>query len=847
MPAERLHTARFLEGGIMGTAIRAHDWEGTSLGAPDGWSTVLQLTTSLLLNSGQPMFVAYGPGHILVYNDAYIPLLGPKHPRALGRPFFDVWPEVQSEIEPLFRRVLAGERIDMDDIALVLDRGGLLKAHFAFSYTPLRDDHWNIAGVFCVCRETTDTVRARELSERHTARLARMFERAPSFIALLEGPEHRIVLANPAYQKLVGKRPLLGLTIAQALPDAVEQGYLQILDTVYRTNEPYFSTGAKYAVRPSLGGETSERYVDFVYQPLSDSTGGVTGIFVEGTDVTERVRADEALRMSELHLREANTALESRIHERTSQLLAREALIHTFYEHSSECHAVLGTDGSGTFIYREINPATLKLYGKTREQVIDHTLDEVLVPKAAEELRLNLQACLNSNAPYRYERVQGEGIVEAVATLVPYEFGTERRIIVSAREVTERRRLEQQLLQSQKMEAVGQLTGGLAHDFNNLLTGIIGSLELVQNRVAQGRIQDLDSYLAAGQGAARRAAALTHRLLAFSRRQTLDPRPVDANRLITDLVDLIRRTVGPQIMVEVVGAVGLWTTRVDPNQLENALLNLCINARDAMPNGGKITMETANRWIDARTSIVRELPEGQYISVCVSDTGSGMSPDVLARAFDPFFTTKPLGEGTGLGLSMIYGFARQSGGQVRLYSEPSRGTNACIFLPRWLGGEAQTEDSSPVKAGLPEGQGETVLVVDDEPTIRLLVGEVLQDLGLQGIECSDGISALKILESDRRIDLLVTDVGLPNGINGRQLADAARVLRPELKVLFITGYAENAVFGHGVLPTGFAVLTKPFEMDMLAKRMLSVMKKTGDGKTASMPTLDDSGRPIPNS
>lgn len=823
MPLEQLPSASFLQGGVMGEAIQAHDWQA-SLGAPDRWPTVLQLTTSLLLNSGQPMFIAYGVDRTLIYNDAYIPLLGTKHPHALGQPFFDVWPEARGQIEPLFEQVLAGGRIDMDDIALDLDRGGPVQAHFAFSYTPLRDDRWEIAGVFCVCRETTEIVNAKERAERHLDRLARMFESAPSFIAMLEGPEHRIVLANAAYQRLVGDRPLLGLTVAQALPDAVEQGYLQILDAVYQTNEPYFSTGAKYAARPNPGGESSERYVDFVYQPLSDSAGGVTGIFVEGTDVTERFRADEALRASEMNLKEVNTALESRIQERTAELLAREALIRTFYEHSSECHAVLGSDGSGTFIYREINPATLKLYGKTREEVIDHTLEEVLGPKAAEELRLNLQACLKAKGPYRYERVQGEGIVEAVATVVPFEFGTEQRIIVSAREVTERRRLEQQLLQSQKMEAVGQLTGGLAHDFNNLLTGIIGSLELVQNRVAQGRIQELDSYLAAGQGAARRAAALTHRLLAFSRRQTLDPKPVDANRLISDLVELIRRTVGPQITVEVVGAVGLWTTRVDPNQLENALLNLCINARDAMHDGGKITIETANRWIDGRTSLVRELSEGQYISVCVSDTGSGMSPEVLARAFDPFFTTKPLGEGTGLGLSMIYGFARQSGGQVRLYSEPSKGTMACIYLPRWLGGEAQAEDISSATTSLSRGRGEIVLVVDDEPTIRLLVGEVLEDLGLQGIESCDGVSALKIIESDQHIDLLVTDVGLPNGLNGRQLADAARVLRPGLKVLFITGYAENAVFGHGVLPTGFAVLTKPFEMNMLANRILNILR-----------------------
>jgi nitrogen-specific signal transduction histidine kinase/CheY-like chemotaxis protein len=396
----------------------------------------------------------------------------------------------------------------------------------------------------------------------------------------------------------------------------------------------------------------------------------------------------------------------------------------------------------------------------------------------------------------------------------------EQRIAVA---LAERGAVEEALRQSQKMEAVGQLTGGLAHDFNNLLTGITGSLELLGTRIAQGRIGDLDRYVNAAQGAAKRAASLTHRLLAFSRRQTLEPRPTVVNRLVAGMEELISRTVGPQVAIEVIGADGLWNALVDPNQLENALLNLCINARDAMPDGGRLTIETANAWLDEREARERDLPAGPYMSLCVSDTGTGMTRDVIARAFDPFFTTKPIGLGTGLGLSMIYGFARQSGGHVRIDSEPGRGTTICLHLPRYVGAE-ETEEATSGQAKTPRAeQGETVLVVDDEATIRMLVAEILEDLGYTAIEAMDGAAGLRVLQSDARIDLLVTDVGLPGGMNGRQVADAGRALRPDLKVLFITGYAETAVLSHGHLDPGMQVLTKPFSMDALAGRIKAMI------------------------
>jgi PAS domain S-box-containing protein len=381
----------------------------------------------------------------------------------------------------------------------------------------------------------------------------------------------------------------------------------------------------------------------------------------------------------------------------------------------------------------------------------------------------------------------------------------------------------EQLFQAQKMEAVGQLTGGLAHDFNNLLTGISGSLELLKARLAQGRLNELDRYLTAAQGAASRAAALTHRLLAFARRQTLDPKRISPNKLVADMEDLVQRTVGPAIKVETALAIGLWSTLCDPNQLENAILNLCINGRDAMPDGGRLTIETANAWLDESGARERDMEPGQYVAVCVTDTGAGMPPDIVARAFDPFFTTKPIGKGTGLGLSMIYGFARQSGGQVRIYSELGVGTTVRIYLPRHRG-EAETEVPRAMPAQTPRAcAGETVLIIDDEPTIRMLVTELLEELGYAAIEAADSVSGLRVLQSDVRIDLLVTDVGLPGGMNGRQMADAARVTRPKLKVLFITGYAENAVIGDGHLDAGMHVLTKPFALEALTRRIKSII------------------------
>ena len=543
-------------------------------------------------------------------------------------------------------------------------------------------------------------------------------------------------------------------------------------------------------------------------EPVGDAGGAVAGWVGTNTDIDERKR--QAVDLGQ--------QVEDRTRERDQIWQASSDLL---------CIATMG----GYFV--SLNPAWERILGWSEREMRAVPFLDFVHPDDRDET-LEAAAALTRGEPQisfenRYRHRDGshrwlswnavprDGLIYATV-----------RDVTPAREQAETQlRLEEQLRQSQKMEAVGQLTGGLAHDFNNMLAGIVGSLELMQTRMLQGRMGDIERYIGAAQSAAKRAAALTHRLLAFSRRQTLDPKPTDVNRLVEGMMDLVRRTVGPSVSVETVGAVGLWPTLVDPSQLENALLNLCINARDAMPEGGRIVVETGNRWLDDRASRERGLAAGQYVSLCVSDNGTGMSAEVVAKAFDPFFTTKPLGEGTGLGLSMIYGFAQQSGGQVRIYSEVGQGTMVCIYLPRHLGGTEEGEAPADLSQAGRARDGETVLVVDDEPTVRMLVTEVLEDLGYAAIEAADGASGLKVLQSDVRIDLLVTDVGLPGGMNGRQMAEAARRHRPDLKVLFITGYAENAALNHGHLAPGTQVMTKPFSLEALAARIRGLIEGEG--------------------
>jgi PAS domain S-box-containing protein len=516
---------------------------------------------------------------------------------------------------------------------------------------------------------------------------------------------------------------------------------------------------------------------------------------------------------------------------------------------NSAPNAILTLDAQG--VIQLANPAAARELGYAQQELVGQDIAVLL--NAPESWGRLWKAVLDGDEIHRPVEVTGRRKDGSVSFLEvsASRWQSDARVFVTAilRDVNERRtaeealrhlnqtleqrveertqelmRTEEQLRQAQKMEAVGQLTGGIAHDFNNLLAGIVGSLDLMQTRIAQGRTENVERYAQAAMSSAHRAAALTHRLLAFARRQPLDPKPVNANQLVASMEDLLRRTIGPLHALEIVTAGGLWTTLCDPNQLESAILNLAINARDAMPDGGKLTIEIANAHLDeAYATTQHDVTPGQYVAISITDTGTGMPPDVIARAVEPFFTTKPLGQGTGLGLSMVYGFAKQSDGHLKIDSEVDKGTTIKIYLPRHRG-EVEEEVPADLISDVPRAEaGETVLVVEDEPVIRDLIVEVLQDLGYRALEAPDGLSGLRILQSRKRIDLLVTDVGLP-GLNGRQLADQAREKRPDLKVLFITGYAANATAANGFLEPGMEIITKPFAIEALATRIRSMIQ-----------------------
>ena len=647
-------------------------------------------------------------------------------------------------------------------------------------------------------------------------RLRDMFAQSPSFSALLDGPEHRFVLTNPAYQQLIGHRNVIGLTVREAVPEVEGLGFLGLLDEVFVTGKPFTGRNVEIVLQRTPGGAPETRFVDFVYQPIRDASGRVMSIFVEGSDITDRRLTEDALRASEARLRNVNLELERRVVERA------QARSQT-WRLSPDLLGALNSEG----YFETANPAWESVLGWSEAEVTSMSIFELLHPddlqhtRAGFELTQLGQAALRFANRYRckdgsYRWISWIGIPED-----GYVYCTGRDITAERTAEIELAATQEALRQSQKMEAIGHLTGGIAHDFNNLLTGILGSLDIVRRRVAANRLDEIPPFMDAASASAQKAGALTHRLLAFARRQSLDIRPNDVNRLVASLEDLLHRSLGEQIALECVLDTGLWTAFTDANQLESALLNLAINARDAMPDGGRLTIETANTRLDAAyTSRQHEVEPGDYVVVSVSDTGTGMPPEVVAKAIDPFFTTKPVGQGTGLGLSMIYGFAKQSRGHLRIYSEVGHGTTVKLFLRRGL---QDAVDLVRPAVETPRGRGETILVVEDDATVRLVLSDALQELGYRVLVASDARPAIPILQSDQRIDLMVSDVVLPH-INGRKLAEIARAARPALKVLFVTGYAEQATFRGDLLDPGMDMLTKPFTLDALGANVRAMIE-----------------------
>ncbi|ALD99355.1 PAS sensor protein [Pseudomonas syringae UMAF0158] len=646
---------------------------------------------------------------------------------------------------------------------------------------------------------------------------------SPESMYLLWGPD-LVFFHNDAYTPILGprKHDAIGALIPDLWADVWDQVAPLVIDALAGKPCHYQDLPLSMA----RYGEVEQTWWSFSFSPVIDEHGVVVGMFCITNETTAHVLNQQALQESERKRLKLIDDLVSLERQQTARLEQRTLELDTFWQISPDPLAILDFNG----IFLRVNPAWTALLGHPEQELLGTSIMTLLHPDDVSNTQNALKHTVNHVLPLfenRYQHVDGSyhwfGWTAAPGNGIIFALG--KHLTHEKDRIKALRIAEEALIQSQKMEAVGQLTGGLAHDFNNLLMGVTGNMELLLSRIRQERFTELDRYINAALEGSRRAASLTHRLLAFSRRQTLAPKATDIDLLVAGMDELIRRTVGPAIDMQVNASRGLWATLVDPHQLENSLLNLCINAKDAMPDGGKLLIQTGNRHLTAVMATKYQLPAGRYVELSVSDTGTGMSNDVMARAFDPFFTTKPTGMGTGLGLSMIYGFARQSGGGVYITSKVGEGSKVCILLPMHEG-EAETVvfDDSPLQVPASSTSDETILVVDDEPAVRLLIAELLEDLGYIVLQAERGADALAILQSKAAIDLLITDVGLPGGMNGRQVADAARDVRPDLKILFVTGYAENAALAHDTLEPGMHVLPKPFAIAELIGRVTELLE-----------------------
>ncbi len=908
-----------------------------------------------MLDTPQAMCLSWGSEMALIYNDAYAPFLGLRHPAALGRPFAEVWHDVWPDVAPLVQRALAGEQVRQDDMHLLMNRNGYDESTWwSFCYSPARDDDGVVQGMLNIATDSTIRVLA---ERRHAARLAvedrfrdlatpdaimaaaghllatqlgdvqvsygqvladdttmrisncfsatllphagdypldafgaarimrqrtgltecvfdvddiddeaadawamiatrafvsvplinadrftaslfvnarvprrwradeiefiedvaarsweairrmraehrlrgesermtRMFDQAPSFMAVLNGPDHRFDYANPGYMRLVGGRDVVGKTVAEALPEVELQGFIGLLDRVYATAQPYSAVGMRLVILQPANAPPLERLIDFVYQPIADADGSIVGIFVEGTDVTERALAEAALRASEEELRSLNIDLERKVIERSHE----RGLV---WHHSPDLLSVIDL-ATGNF--DKVNPAWVATLGWSFEQLEGQGVADFVHADDLEASDAGMAVLRGGDPVLRFENRYRtkSGDWRWLSWVAVPDSG---KIYASARDVTADRQRQSELevaqsalLQSQKLEAMGQLTGGVAHDFNNLLTPIIGSLDMLFRR---GVGSDRERRLIDGAlQSAERAKVLVQRLLAFARRQPLQTSAVDLRGLLEGMADLIDSTSGPAISVLVDVPDYLPPAKVDGNQLAMAVLNLAVNARDAMPVGGTLTISARLETLAGDNELA--LSAGDYIRLGVTDTGTGMDQDTIARAVEPFFSTKGVGKGTGLGLSMVHGLAAQMSGAMTLTSTVGEGTCVELWLP--ISGEPVVETAIEIAIPAQTTIG-TVLLVDDEPLVRMCTADMLLDLGFQVVEAGSAEAALEHIRAGLQPDVTITDHLMP-GMNGDDLASVLRDLRPGMPVLLISGYANV----EGIAPS-LPRLTKPF-------------------------------------
>ena len=919
------------------------DWSATPLGARETWSPSLGWALDTVLASAIPMALRWGPEFVLIYNDAYRPLLGDKHPWALGRPAREAWSEVWAEIAPAHEAILNAQTrsIVADDIVLRIQRhhSAWEDAHFTLGYSALKDATapTGVGGVLVTALDNTARKRTEDQLRENRGFLNDILKSSgEAFYALaLDGTT---ALCNQAFVQMLGfdrEEEVVGRKIhdlihhthpdgshydkadcpiyicassgiaahidhesffrlnGEAFPveywvtpifrDGVHQGAIcTILDITSRKaaeaelahSESEFrtfaqampnhvwastpdgqlnwfnqrvyeysglaadslnGTGWKQMVHPDdialagarwaealQSGETYQtefrlRRSDGTYRwhlaralPIRGADGQIARWIGTNTDIEDE-------RRTSLALATLNTTLEERVAEEAAE---RDRLWQTSQD------LLVVVDPQGTF--KSANPAWESVLGWRPEEVVGKNHLAFVYPDDRKSSQGALDEALDTPLPAFENRcLHKDGSFRWISWIAASEkklvYATGRNITAEKEADAQLQLAQEALRQSQKMEAVGQLTGGIAHDFNNMLAVVMGSLELLGRRLASSDAR-AKRHVDAAAEAARRASLLTQRLLAFSRQQPLQPEAIDANRMVTSMSDLLRHSIGGDIRLETVLAGGLWRTHADPNQLENIILNLAVNARDAMPDGGRLTIETQNTHLDERYVLSHPgIVAGQYVLIAVTDTGAGMPPEVIEKAFDPFFTTKPVGKGTGLGLSQVYGFVKQSGGHVKIYSEIGQGTTIKIYLPRLAGALSQQASENLEQALALGDTREVVLVVEDEPAVRRFTVEALVELGYQVLEADGASTALHLLDAHPEIVLLFTDIVMPE-VNGAKLAEEARRRHPTLKVLFTTGYTRNAVVHNGVLDPGVEMIGKPFTLDALAIKLRLVLE-----------------------
>lgn len=781
--------------------MRALDWSASSLGDPKMWPQGLRSMVRFMLTTGTPVCLYWGPERAFLYNDPMGALIGrERHPSALGRPGAEVWREIWPESGAQIDQVMQGSGglTYRETCHRIMRDGFLQETWWDYSQSPIDDpaSPEGIGGVLVLAVDVTPQRRAREAMAAQRARLLSIFENSASFLAMMEGPEHRFALTNKSYLALVGRETVLGLTVREALPEVVEQGLVEALDRVYATGEPFVAQDLSLVLNRFHDGPPDVRRLNFVYHRLNDELGRPVGILAEGHDITEVVAGKDALLA-------ANQAL-SAILEYSPDLICAVAESGRISLISSSCRTILGYPPE-------------ELVGRSLTELV-HLEDRGGADEVLERI-LTQGSVLQSE--FRLTRSDGAPVAMRWAAVHSPE---QKTIYSVGRDVTEELEKERQLRHAQKMEAVGRITAGVAHDFNNLLT----VTTIAAETIIAGSSHDAGQTAQAGLilGAAERGAELVKRLLAFSRRQPLTTRSVDAGALLVGLKPLIELSLGGavRLTLEIEDHARL-NCLVDFAQLEAAIFNLCVNARDAMPQGGTITISAREEKIGDVEAAGLGLQPGEYVLITVSDTGHGMPLDVLERAVEPFFTTKADRDGSGLGLSMVYGFAKQSGGQFAITSRPDEGTAVRIHLPCAAAPApaAPAPAVAPTASPAPPGKAH-VLVVEDDDRVRDSVVGYLQGLGYRVSSAADGPTAVGLVERDGSIDLLFTDVEMPGGMNGREVADRTRLLRPEMPVLFTSGYTEDEVISPGGLRhAGWAFLQKPYRRARLALALATIL------------------------